>query len=105
MSISVEMKFQGDVTTPEHQAAIKSIMDAAVEAANALQGIPFKVNASRYEYKSTAVSRPLTPEGLINPEPFTPTGYMHEVKAQFGFHLNPVVKTPEPAVDCPDKQD
>jgi hypothetical protein len=106
MSISVEMKFQGDVTTLEHQAAIKAIVDAVVEATNNLPGIPFKTIPSCTETKSSMNSRMLLADRSINPEPFpTPTGFKHEVKVQFGFHLNPVAKITDAAVDCPDKQD
>jgi hypothetical protein len=96
MSISVEIKMTGDITTPEHQAAIKSIMDAVEKAANDLEGIPFPIKGSRSEYRSFASSRSLMADGTINPEQFPePWGYMKEARMQFGFHLNPV-KPSEP---------
>ncbi|KIL35160.1 hypothetical protein SD71_16165 [Cohnella kolymensis] len=105
MSISVELKFIGDVATPEHQAAIKKIMDAAEQTVNQLPGLGYQVKSNRFEVKTSANSRMMTQDGLINSEPFPePFGFMHEAKMQFGFHLNPVVKPAEPADSCPDKQ-
>lgn len=95
MSISVELKMTGNITTPEHQAAIKKIMDAVEQAASGLPGVGYPIRGSRYETKSYSGSRMLMPDGTIDPTPFplpAPSGYgyMHEARLQFGFHLNPV---------------
>jgi hypothetical protein len=95
MSLSVEVKFQGDVATAEHQAAIKQIMDDVVKSVNTLPGLVGEIKGNRFEVKSSSASRHME-DGLINPEPFpTPTGFMHEAKLQFGFHLNPVANPSE----------
>jgi hypothetical protein len=105
MSISVSLTMQGDITTPEHQAAIKKIMDAVEQATNDLPGIGYPIKPSRFESKTSANTRMLLADGTIDPTPFpAPTGFMHEAKMQFGFHLNKVTKPTEAAV-YPDKQD